>query len=438
MVLFRKFAESGLKQMKFDVLTINTAVEIFGLIICMIIIFCRRFAVTNLHKKVQTDFTLLVLCEAFILFFGAVTGLLTGNDTQPADTFLPVCCFMKNLFTYLLLGIFTNYVVHSFMSDRGLTVQIIVWILILISIAALSFNFIKPIYYYVDSSNVCQKGDLYFVSQLPCVIIYLENLIYIIIHRKKVSKSTFLSFLMYMIIPICALVLQIFLYSIDILNMALIVVLMVMFVIMQNQLVDEYIEQKRQLQENGFRLMVSQIKPHFIFNSLTAIAQLCDENPSLAKETTISFGKYLRGNLSALEKPESVPFEDELNHIKNYLSIESVRFGEYLNIVYDIETVDFRVPVLSIQPLIENAVKHGVGMKEEGGTVTLSVHRNGNNVEIKILDDGVGFDTSAPYDGKDHIGISSSIKRLKQICGAETKIESTVGKGTEITVSIPV
>ena len=423
--------------MKFDVLTINTAVEIFGIIICMIVILCRRFTVVNKHIKTQTDFTLLVLCEALILFFGVVTGLLTGHGTKTADIFLPAGCFAKNLLTYLLLGFFTNFVLHSFISEKDRTARIFVWSVIALSVAALIFNFVKPIYYYIDSGNVCQKGDFYSVSQLPCLIIYLENLIYIIINRKKVSKNIFSSFMLYMIIPMCAFALQIFLHGIDIINIALIAVLLLMFVIMQNQLVNEYIEQKRQLQESGVRLMVSQIKPHFIFNSLTAIAQLCDDNPALAKETTIFFAKYLRGNLSALEKPEAVPFSDELNHIKNYLSIEKVRFGDYLNIVYDIETVDFKVPVLSVQPLIENAVKHGVGMKEDGGTVTLSVHKNGNAVEIKVIDDGVGFDTAQPYGGEGHIGISSSVERFRQICGAETKIESSVGKGTEITVSIP-
>lgn len=424
--------------MKFDVLTINTAVELFGILICIIVILCRRFSVVNQHKKVQTDFTLFVLCESLILFFAAAAGLLTGQNTRLADTFLPMCFFTENLLAYLQAGFFTNYVLHSFPSERKMSVHISAWVLILLSAAALVFNLFKPVYYYIDSSNICQISKFYSLSLLPFALIYLENLFYIIRHRKKVIHSVFVSFIAYMIIPFCASVIQMFLHGIDIVNMALIAVIMLMFVIMQNQFVNEYIEQKRQLQENSFRLMVSQIKPHFIFNSLTAIAQLCDDDPALAKKTTVSFSKYLRGNISALEKTDAVPFDDELNHIKNYLNIESVRFGDYLKVVYDIETTDFKVPVLSIQPLIENAVKHGVGMKEDGGTVTLSVRRNENTVIIKVIDDGVGFDTSKPFGGEGHIGIASSIERLKMLCGAGTDIESEVGKGTVITVSIPV
>lgn len=424
--------------MKFDVLTINTAVELFGLFICLIVFFSRRFVVVTQHKKIQTDFTQIVLCESLTLFFAASTGLLTGQTAPFAEKLLPVCCFMENLLTYLLLGFFTNFVLHSFMSEKNLLVHIYVWSLIALSAAALILNLFKPVYYYIDSSNICRECEFYALSQLPSILIFFENLIYIIIHKRKVTDFIFISFAAYIIIPLCALITQMFLYGIDIVHSALIAVIMLMFVIMQNQFVNEYIEQKRQLQESSFRLMVSQIKPHFIFNSLTAIAQLCDDNPSAAKATTVSFSKYLRGNLSALEKTEAVPFEDELNHIKNYLDIEAVRFGEYLNIVYDIETTDFKVPVLSIQPLIENAVKHGVGMKENGGTVTLSVRRDKNTVQIKVADDGAGFDTSEPIGREGHIGISSSIERLKMLCGADTEIESEVGKGTVITVSIPI
>lgn len=423
--------------MSFDVLTINTAADIFGILICLIVILCRRFTVAVRHWKIQTDFTLLVLCEALILFFGASSGLLTGQDTQLSDTFLPICCFMKNLLTYLLLGFFTNYVLHSFSADSETAVHIFVWVIVLLSSVALALNSAVPFYYYIDGNNVCRRGELYSLSQLPCIAIYIENLIYIIVHRKRVPGQVLASFMVYMILPIGALVAQMLLYGLEFVNIALIAVIMLMFVVMQNGFTDEYIEQKRQLQESSFKLMVSQIKPHFIFNSLTAIAQLCDEDPALAKATTVSFAKYLRGNLTAMDKTEAIPFEEELNHIRNYLNVECVRFGEYLNIVYNIKTVDFCVPVLSIQPLVENAVKHGVGMKENGGTVKLSAYENGNCIEVIIADDGVGFDVSALPVGENHIGIANSVKRLKELCNAETVIKSTIGEGTEITVLIP-
>ena len=185
--------------------------------------------------------------------------------------------------------------------------------------------------------------------------------------------------------------------------------------------------------------MVSQIRPHFLYNALTSIAMLCELDPKTAKEATIAFSKYLRGNMDSLKQTKAVPFEQELSHIKNYLFIEKLRFDDLLNIEYDIQTTDFEVPQLSIQPLVENAVKHGVGIAEDGGTVTISTRETDDAFEVIISDDGVGFDVNAPKkdDGRSHIGMENTRKRLKEMCGADIIIESEVGKGTTARVIIP-
>ncbi|MBO6163138.1 MAG: histidine kinase [Eubacterium sp.] len=118
--------------------------------------------------------------------------------------------------------------------------------------------------------------------------------------------------------------------------------------------------------EAEVQVMVSQIRPHFVYNTLSSIAILCDIDPKTAKEAAITFAKYLRVNMDALKQKAPVPFAVELEHLKNYLYIEKLRFADALNVEYDIQTTDFELPILSIQPLAENAVKHGVGMKKYG------------------------------------------------------------------------
>ena len=110
-----------------------------------------------------------------------------------------------------------------------------------------------------------------------------------------------------------------------------------------------------------------------------------------------------------------------------------------LNIEYDITATDFRLPLLSIQPLVENAVKHGVGMAEDGGTVKISTRETETAFEVIISDDGLGFDVSAPIkdDGRTHLGMDNTKRRIKEMCGGEIKIESAVGKGTTATVILP-
>lgn len=200
-----------------------------------------------------------------------------------------------------------------------------------------------------------------------------------------------------------------------------------------------YQEVQKELYEARVSIMVSQIQPHFLYNSLTSIAMMCTKDPQLAKKATINFADYLRGNMNSLKEKNPVPFRQELEHLKKYLMLEQMRFGDMLNIEYDIQATDFVLPQLSVQPLVENAVKHGVGMKEDGGTVKISTRETPEFYEVIVSDDGVGFDTSAPpkNDGRSHVGMENVKQRLKDMCDAEVVIESEIGKGTVSTIFIP-
>ena len=200
-----------------------------------------------------------------------------------------------------------------------------------------------------------------------------------------------------------------------------------------------YQQMQKELYEAKVGVMVSQIRPHFIYNALTSIAMMCQIDPDTAQEATITFADYLRGNMDSLHQTKPVPFATELEHLKKYLYIEKLRFADLLNIEYDIKTEDFYLPLLSIQPLVENAVKHGVGMKEDGGTVTIATKETDTAYEVIISDDGVGFDPDAPKpdDGKTHVGMENTKKRLRDMCGAHVEITSAVGEGTTARVILP-
>ena len=196
---------------------------------------------------------------------------------------------------------------------------------------------------------------------------------------------------------------------------------------------------QKELYEAKVGVMVSQIQPHFMYNALSSIAILCKLDPETAYQATITFSDYLRENMDSLKQTAPVPFQKELEHLKKYLYIEKMRFSDMLNIEYDIQTTDFEVPQLSVQPLVENAVKHGVGMKEDGGTVKIATCETENAYEIIISDDGVGFDTSAPPkdDRRSHVGMENTRKRLKDMCDADVSITSTIGEGTIAKIIIP-
>ena len=199
-----------------------------------------------------------------------------------------------------------------------------------------------------------------------------------------------------------------------------------------------YQQMQKELYEAKVQVMVSQIRPHFMYNALSSIAMLCKLKPETAYEATIKFSDYLRGNMDSLKQTAPVPFRKELEHLEKYLYIEKLRFGKKLNIVYDIQADDFEIPLLSVQPLVENAVKHGVGMKEDGGTVTIASKENDDSFEVIISDDGVGFDVNeVKNDGRSHIGMENIKRRLKDMCNADVEITSVIGEGTTARIIIP-
>ena len=209
-------------------------------------------------------------------------------------------------------------------------------------------------------------------------------------------------------------------------------------VVMDHQASIKNQKMKKELENSRITVMLSQIQPHFLYNSLTSVMDLCDSNPKQAKAAIADFADYLRGNLSSLKTENLIPFGTELEHIEKYLRLEKLRFMDELEIVYDIQSKDFMLPALSVQPLVENAVKHGVGQKIGGGTVTIHTTETENEYIIRVSDDGVGF-TEGEYadDGGMHVGLDNIKKRLEMMVNAALEVESEIGKGTTACIRIP-
>ena len=195
---------------------------------------------------------------------------------------------------------------------------------------------------------------------------------------------------------------------------------------------------KARLKETQNYLMQSQMKPHFIFNTLSAIRTLIMSNPKVAYEMTTNFSKYLRANISTIEPGEKISFAQELDHIKAYVAIERERFKNRIMVVYDIECDNFYLPPLSVEPLVENAIKHGICKKVSGGTVKISSKEYDDRYEVIVEDDGVGFDTTIleTSDNTKSVGLKYIILRLKQVSDADFEITSEKGKGTKAVITV--
>lgn len=183
-------------------------------------------------------------------------------------------------------------------------------------------------------------------------------------------------------------------------------------------------------------LAMSQIRTHFIFNVLTAISGMCEYDPKKADEAIITFSRYLRSNINIMQEDKLEPFSKSLEHLKDYIALEQIRFGNRLQFLTDIEISDFKLPPLVLQPIIENAIKHGLFPKNYNGTIELSTQSDGKNIYIVITDDGVGFDADA-MEKKESVGLSNVRFRLEYMVKGKLYIDSSPENGTRVTIIIP-
>ncbi|WP_422447176.1 ECF transporter S component [Thermoanaerobacterium sp. DL9XJH110] len=202
--------------------------------------------------------------------------------------------------------------------------------------------------------------------------------------------------------------------------------------------------QAKLLARAELKALQSQINPHFLFNALNTIISVCRKDPGKARELLVYLGDFFRKNLSAGR--ELVPLRQEIEHVKAYLAIEQARFGDRLKAVFEIDPgVDIMVPPLLLQPLVENAVKHGLLPKKQGGTVRIIARNVGDGAEIVVADDGVGMEAGVAEEVlsqrtfRDRIGLSNVNSRLESLYGKKSRltISSRPGSGTQVKFFIP-
>ena len=191
-----------------------------------------------------------------------------------------------------------------------------------------------------------------------------------------------------------------------------------------------------QLTESRISTMMSQIRPHFIYNTLGSIEQLCSIDPPKAGELVHNFAKYLRGNFGELDNPRPILMSQEMEHVRHYVSIENVRFPD-MTFLFEMNSNDFHIPALTIQPVVENAIKHGLMKLPKGGTIRVASYETETHYCVSVEDDGVGFDTGELLDNRKHVGIRNIRERLRVMVNGTLEIQSTEGIGTTVLIKIP-
>ena len=372
-------------------------------------------------------------------FLQAIYNKKTDYSHAPAMTFMYLRAALEQIMFPLIAYIMLLLVLPP---DRKL--KFLTFIPELVVLIAEVINLFGPkILFYYDSHLKSHDNLLFLVPYFAGMLYLLLLLRYSIIFfkTKNLGKGITLVFIVFLTLLECYLEAAYIVVDLmdEIVALDVIAFYFYIVTIYQSDIKLRLRTSELELEQSKRLLAVSQIQPHFMYNSLTSIIYLCDKDTAKTKTALIDFSKYLRQNVDAISKVGLVSIKDELAHTKVYLSLEKLRFDDDLTVEFDIQDENFMLPVLTVQPMVENAVKHGINASESGcGTIVISTVETENAHKITIRDDGAGFDTHTLHSlDNSHIGIANVRKRLDDECHGTLIINSEPDKGTECIILIP-
>ena len=382
------------------------------------------------------------LFATVMLFMVALLTDCLVWDNPGMATAEKIAIYFEYLFLSLPMPMFTAYLLHTcgerWQESRLFRAAIILWgiFFILLGIAQCT-----TFLYYVTPDNQFGRGPWHSLLMAPMILIMLLNLNGVISRRGKLPPKYYAAFLTHLVpLTVTLFTYNIFSFSVSlefILFIGIVLSTLAMFGIILYDQIDRYMRQQREIAHQRASIMVLQMRPHFIYNAMMSIYYLCAQDSQKAQQVTLDFTTYLRKNFTAIANEDTIPFTDELEHARAYLTIEQVQFGDSLCVDYNTPHTQFRLPPLTLQPIVENAIKHG--MDPEAGPLHISIltRKTDSGNELIVEDNGPGFDLAVTDDNEPHIALANIRQRLEMMCGGKMTIRPRAGGGTVVSMTIP-
>lgn len=415
---------------------INFSAAVTGLVIVLLGLFFT-LAMKSLEKWTRRFFVALFsVAAAYVAsdLLSQVSLIFLGPDHAVLSR---IAVFCESFFSSLLMPMITMYLLRCSGERRKRTPlfasMLTLW---LVYVALLIFTQFSTEIYSISSKNVYQRGPWYFVLLVPPAAMMIMNCISLFFRRKQLTKKQRAAFTVYLLIPLGCMLIQMFSYGLLMIVIGTSVSAMIMFVFILLDQVDHSIRQQQENAAQQASITVLQMRPHFIYNTLMSIYYLCKQDAEKAQQVILDFSSYLRKNFTAIAKADAIPFEEELEHTRAYLAVEQARFKDQLLVEFDTPFTDFRIPPLTLQPIVENAVKHGMDPELEPLFISISTCRQDGYAEITVDDSGPGYQPAD--DNEPHIGLDNVRERLKMMCKGDLTISRRDCGGTIVTIRIPV
>ena len=352
-----------------------------------------------------------------------------------------ISLFLASVFSGALIPLLTGFMLYSSGEEKAFRNRIFQMILAVFAVYLILLiyaQFSTAIYYY-DESNTYHRGPWYPVLLVLPILMLILNIWLLWSKRNRLSKKNKAVFASCILLPVISMMIQMLFYGVNIIILGVSISAFIMLTNVINENRKQYYMQQEENVKLKTEILLNQIQPHFLFNTLGTISHLCTDAPE-AKKAIGLFSRYLRGNIDVLSNEMLIPFDKEIDHARMYLELEKLRFGDSLQVSWDLQCTDFMIPSLTLQPLVENAVRYGVRGNEDGcGTVKIQSRDCGDYYEISVLDSGPGYypDQTQWSVERSHIGIDNVKERLRVVCNGEFRIQSVPRLGTTATIILP-
>ena len=373
----------------------------------------------------------------FLTYFTFVAINYHLNDIgEPSDTlimtFYTIFYIMNNVEVFFFYQYLSSYINHP---SKGKQVINLVDLVLFVIIVTTDIINIFTRMYFTSIGGQYTRGDFMIISQIYQFVI-LGASFFIVLFDNSLNKREKVGFSIYLALPAISIIFQNIFAGYAIAYISLLVAVEILFLFLNVQKNITLEEDEKKLKDAEVKIMMSQIQPHFVYNTLSSISTLITIDPHKAQNALDEFTDYIRMNFSTLTQTKLVSFSDELRHVKTYVDLEKLRFNNRLNVIYDINVLNFEVPPLTVQPMVENAIKHGILKKVEGGTVIVRSYKEDDAYIVVISDDGVGFNMNdVDFKGNKHIGLNNVRHRIHSMCDGDIIFESEPGKGTTVTIT---
>lgn len=409
------------------------------LVILLILIIGRKEKVTMTYLVFAVVFLLaynLCLCALVMVENSAIIQ----SDKPHWQMFVILIGFGTFLYGVLTAFVVSNYVAYLVKPPRRIQKRIHIELTIMLVLSLVILAVMQHTGNLVQiNEGIYSEGNYSFVGFLILSFFMLIDLCVLLVHRKNVSPKQRMIFCLYVGLPILAIALSPFVKGVYIvaLSSSLSVSLFMIFTVLEQA--KEYKLQEEKNEQLKIDILLGQIQPHFLFNVLYVIQEICHIDPEKASYAISEFSKYLRHNMDSLSIRNPIPFDNELEHTKHYVYLQQLRFDDALTVEYELACTKFNIPTLTLQPIVENAVRYGVRKNSTGeGTVIIRTAEYPDHYEVKVTDNGPGFDPNeSKEDGLSHTGLNNVRKRLERICDGQLEIWSEPGKGTTVTMILP-